>query len=175
MKKPYEQDPKRRQGRPKTLKRLPRVYNIDRGDAPASARYCGRGTPHGNPFFIGGWWPAQRRRMTRDDVCNRFRDERLPNLDVSELRGLDLECHCAPLRCHCDDIIRKANPGYDQILQEAREARETKTEGKNKAISEGLKAFHGSSGKTDQERWKERNDRRSAERAAYRAKRGDEA
>jgi hypothetical protein len=107
-------------GRPQT-KYLPRVYNSHNGDGPLSARYCGRGSPWGNPFVIGGWWPAKQRRMTRDDVCDRFRDEILPTLDVSELRGQSLECYCAPLRCHCDDIIRKANPNYDQRLKERQE------------------------------------------------------
>jgi hypothetical protein len=164
----YDQDPKRRQGRPKVLKELPRVYNINRGDAPLSARYCGRGTPMGNPFVIGGWWPLKQRRMTRDDVCDRFRDETLPKLDVSEYRGVDLECHCAPLRCHCDDIIRKANPGYEEKLAAHQARSKAKAESKNEAISEGVKAFHKSSGKTDQERWKERNDRRGEERRKYR-------
>ena len=99
----------RGQGPVRVRKSDPKVYNRLWGDAPASARYCGRGTPWGNPFVIGAWWPAKRRRMSRDDVCDRFRDEILPTLDVSELRGVDLECNCAPLRCHCDDILRKAN------------------------------------------------------------------
>lgn len=109
----------RGQGRPKVLKVLPRVYNAHNGDAPLSARYCGRGSPWGNPFIIGGWWPAKGRRMTRDDVCDRFECEVLPKLDVSPLRGLDLECYCAPQRCHCDSIIRKANPGYEETLRQA--------------------------------------------------------
>jgi hypothetical protein len=119
--------------RPKTLKRVPRVYNSKNGDGPLSARYCGRGTPYGNPFVIGGWWPAKGRRMTRDDVCDRFECEVLPKLDVSELRGLDLECHCAPLRCHCDSIIRKANPGYEDRLKEAQARYEEKANHKGEA------------------------------------------
>jgi hypothetical protein len=64
---------------------------------------------YGNPFVIGAWWPYMKRPMTRDDVCDRFRDEVLPNLDVSELRGKDLVCWCEPLRCHCNSILKKAN------------------------------------------------------------------
>jgi hypothetical protein len=162
----YDQDPKRKQGRPKVLKELPRVYNINRGDAPLSARYCGRGSPWGNPFVIGGWWPLKQRRMTRDDVCDRFRDEILPKLDVKELRGVDLECHCAPLRCHCNDIIRKANPGYEEKLA-AHQARfkaklEAKAEGKDKA-----KPKDGYS-EADRERWKALSAARGEERRKYR-------
>lgn len=122
------------------LKALPRVYNRMYGDAPLSARYCGRGTPWGNPFVVGGWWPLKGRRMTRDDVCDRFRDERLPNLDVSELRGLDLECHCVPLRCHCNDIIRKANPGYEEALKEHLIRREEKRIKKERAAEQAQQA-----------------------------------
>jgi hypothetical protein len=116
-----------------SYKRVPRVYNSERGDGPLTARYCGRGTRFGNPFVIGGWWPAKQRRMTRDDVCDRFECEVLPKLDVSELKGADLECHCAPLRCHCDSIIRKANPNYEERLKEAQERRKEKANHKAEA------------------------------------------
>jgi hypothetical protein len=139
-------------------KTIPRVYNIDRGDAPAYARYCGRGTPWGNPFVIGGWWPAKQRRMTRDDVCDRFRDEILPNLDVQPLRGYDLECHCVPLRCHCMDIIRKANPGYEQKLQEAiRERKEREARALEKA-DRTLKAIYRDEARLSNRGVRHRND-----------------
>lgn len=66
------------------------------------AVYIGRGSPYGNPFrlSIDG---------TRDEVCDRFELEVLPTLDVSALRGKDLVCFCAPLRCHGDAILKKAN------------------------------------------------------------------
>jgi hypothetical protein len=86
---------------------MPAVYNIKWGDAPAGAVYCGRGTKYGNPFVIGYMWRGKR--MTREVALTRFFMEVLPNLDVSELRGKDLLCHCAPLRCHCDFILEKAN------------------------------------------------------------------
>jgi len=80
---------------------MPKVYNKHK-NPPEWAVYIGRGSPWGNPFIIG-------RDGDRETVCNRFRDEVLPNLDVSELRGKDLVCYCAPQRCHGDDILRKAN------------------------------------------------------------------
>jgi hypothetical protein len=55
-----------------------------------------------NPFVIG-------RDGTREECCDRFRDEILPTLDVSSAQGTDLVCRCEPLRCHCDDILAKAN------------------------------------------------------------------
>lgn len=78
---------------------MPAVYNRHHGNAPHGAIYCGRGTPWGNPFKEG----------TRDQNCDDFEISVLPQLDVSALRGKDLICSCAPLRCHCDSILRKAN------------------------------------------------------------------
>ncbi len=80
---------------------MPRVYNR-RNAAPSGAIYCGRGSPYGNPFVIG-------RDGNRDEVCDKFKAEILPTLDVRRLRGHDLLCFCKPLRCHCDDILIKAN------------------------------------------------------------------
>lgn len=96
---------------PRTLNtyRPPRVFNKHHGNAPADAVYCGRGSPYGNPFRIGAWWPEKCREMTRDDVCDRFEAEILPTLEVTELRGKDLLCFCKPHRCHCDQIMIKAN------------------------------------------------------------------
>lgn len=81
---------------------MPIVYNIKNPRRPKNAVYCGRGSPYGNPFHIG-------KDGTREQVCDRFKAEVLPSLDVSELRGRDLVCFCKPLRCHCDDILEKAN------------------------------------------------------------------
>jgi Domain of unknown function (DUF4326) len=81
---------------------MPRVLNKHVHGVPAGAVYCGRGSPYGNPFRIGV-------DGDRDEVCRRFRAEILPALDVSALRGKDLVCFCAPRRCHCDDILAKAN------------------------------------------------------------------
>ena len=61
------------------------VHNKYAGTAPPGAIYIGRGSPYGNPFILG-------QHGDRDEVCNRFRDEVLPTLDVSALRGKDLIC-----------------------------------------------------------------------------------
>lgn len=83
--------------------RMPRVLNKHRDAIPPGAVYCGRGSPWGNPFHIG-------RDGTRDAVCERFAAEILPTLDVTLITGRDLVCFCAPKRCHCDDLVRAANP-----------------------------------------------------------------
>ena len=84
---------------------MPRVLNKHRDVIPKGAVYCGRPSPWGNPFIIG-------KHGDRDTVCDRFEREILPTLDVSELRGKDLVCYCAPERCHCDAILRKANDDH---------------------------------------------------------------
>jgi hypothetical protein len=79
----------------------PAVWNKHKPH-PNGAVYIGRGSPYGNPFRIG-------KDGDRNAVCDRFEREVLPTLDVSALRGKDLVCFCAPLRCHGDAILRKAN------------------------------------------------------------------
>ena len=78
---------------------MPTVYN-KRDGAPRDAVYIGRGSPYGNRFRIGP-------DGDRDRVCDSFEREQLPTLDVEMLRGRDLVCFCAPLRCHGHSIMRK--------------------------------------------------------------------
>lgn len=90
---------------------MPRVWNLrdkHKVSIPKSAVYVGRGTPWGNPF-IGGT------HGSRERVIQRFVEEVLPDLDVSELAGKDLVCWCDPLPCHGHAILAKANPvGYEE-------------------------------------------------------------
>mgnify|MGYP001600842347 CR=1 FL=1 len=81
---------------------MPKVLNKHRDFIPQGSVYIGRGTRWGNPFKIGV-------DGDRVEVCDRFEKEVLPTLDVSELKGKDLVCFCAPHRCHGDAILRKAN------------------------------------------------------------------
>ena len=81
---------------------MPQVLNKRTARDFTDAVYCGRPSKYGNPFEIG-------RDGDRNTVCERFEREVLPTLDVSALRGKDLICWCAPLRCHCDAILIKAN------------------------------------------------------------------
>lgn len=81
---------------------MPKVWNKFDPNTPKNAVYCGRPTQWGNPFMIG-------RDGDRNWVCDQFELRVLPTLDVSSLRGKDLVCFCAPARCHCDAILKKAN------------------------------------------------------------------
>ncbi len=81
---------------------LPRVLNLRRDGCPPGAVYCGRGSPWGNPYIIG-------RDGTRDQVIRKYEKYILPHLNMTTLRGKDLVCFCAPERCHCDLLIKKAN------------------------------------------------------------------
>lgn len=81
---------------------MPKVYNKHHKDVPIDAVYVGRGSPWGNPFRM-------HTESSRNHVCDRFEQEVLPTLDLTPLRGKDLVCFCAPLRCHGDAILKKAN------------------------------------------------------------------
>lgn len=59
-------------------------------------------SPWHNPF-------RSPKHGTRDEVCDRFEKEVLPNLDVSPLRGRALGCWCYPERCHCQSIQEELN------------------------------------------------------------------
>lgn len=80
----------------------PRVLHIRQRLQYPDAVYIGRGSPYGNPFVLG-------KHGNRDQVCDLFEKNILPTLDVSGLRGKCLLCFCAPLRCHGDSILIKAN------------------------------------------------------------------
>lgn len=81
---------------------MPSVFNKRYG-APVGSVYVGRPTKWGNPFVIG-------EHGDRHDVV-RLYAEWLPSsgLNVSELRGKDLVCWCAPEACHADVLLREAN------------------------------------------------------------------
>jgi DNA polymerase I-like protein with 3'-5' exonuclease and polymerase domains len=90
--------------------------------------YCGRGkrgtnlepSEFGNHFIMG-----KDKDCTRDDVLelhrrcldepvNNYKGETFDDRELAatipaKLRGNDLVCHCAPLPCHCDELLRRAN------------------------------------------------------------------
>lgn len=84
----------------------PRVLNKRRDGVPSGAVYVGRPSKWGNPFAIG-------RDGNRDEVIAKYRDRLLARPDLlaqlSELRGRDLVCWCAPAHCHADVLIELAN------------------------------------------------------------------
>ena len=77
-----------------------KILNRNRDLPTEGSAYIGRGSPWGNPFKIG-------RHGSRAEVCERFKVEVLPTLDVEPLRGKDLVCFCKPLQCHGDAIFEK--------------------------------------------------------------------
>lgn len=101
---------------------MPRVLNIrDTGyKVPEGAVYIGRPSKWGNPFKIGEKHPADGHPLTREEVIEYYKNA-LPImltdtddkgnliLNLEELRGKDLVCHCAPLPCHGDILLELAN------------------------------------------------------------------
>jgi Domain of unknown function (DUF4326) len=83
-----------------------KVLNKHKVGLPESAVYIGRGSKWGNPFRIGpdGDRAAVIAKHERW-LCHQH--DLLRALD--ELRGRDLVCFCAPLRCHGDLLLRLAN------------------------------------------------------------------
>lgn len=81
---------------------VPKVHNKYHNTAPKTAVYVGRGSPWGNPYQIG-------KDGTRDDVIRLFKENILPTLDVTALKGKDLICFCKPKACHADLLLEKAN------------------------------------------------------------------
>ena len=85
---------------------MPSVLNLR--SLPPDTPYVrvDRGTKWGNPFVIG-------RDGTRRDVIRRYREYLAGNpyltFCLSELRGQNLACWCAPLPCHADILLEAAN------------------------------------------------------------------
>jgi Domain of unknown function (DUF4326) len=85
---------------------MPKLYNR-KFPHPSGTRYIGRGTIAGNPFIIGP-------DGNRDYVCDKYesRVEADPELKaqlIEYCRGHDLLCHCTPLRCHGNYLLRISN------------------------------------------------------------------
>lgn len=82
---------------------MPKVLNKNKDIIPKEAVYIGRPSKWGNPYRMLG-------EHKRDFVCDKFEAYlKTSNLDLSELRGKDLVCYCAPKRCHGDILLREAN------------------------------------------------------------------
>jgi len=87
---------------------MPKVWNIKKDkNIPKGAVFVDRRTKWGNPFVL-------KSEADRDFVCDEYEKWLLANDDlmdvlVSELRGLDLICNCAPKRCHADLLLKLAN------------------------------------------------------------------
>lgn len=90
-----------------------KLYNINDPDCPKNATYIGRGTKWGNPFKIG-------EHGTRNEVIALYEEYlKISGLinDIHELEGKDLVCHCSPLPCHGDILIKYADEGILKFLE----------------------------------------------------------
>lgn len=87
---------------------MPKVLNKRFDKIPPDAVYVGRPSKWGNPYSIG-------KDGNREDVIAKYKkwlmaQDQLPLLFcLSELRGKDLVCWCAPLPCHADVLLELAN------------------------------------------------------------------
>lgn len=86
---------------------MPKVLNRRTDIIPPEAVYVGRPSKWGNPYTIESY-------RTREQAIFYYRirlmvQMKLGNLDLSELRGKDLVCWCAPLPCHADVLLELAN------------------------------------------------------------------
>ena len=92
-----------------------KVLNKRRDQIPSDAVYVGRPSKWGNPFKMNDpLLPAGlSREGKRKAVIAEYRKwiQTQPDLmkALSELRGKDLVCWCAPLLCHADVLLELAN------------------------------------------------------------------
>lgn len=88
---------------------MPKVYNQRVKPYPSTCKSVDRSTPYGNPFIIS-------KHLDRDAVCDLFdawvfkpEQAALRAKAKVELKGHDLLCWCAPLRCHASTWLCIAN------------------------------------------------------------------
>lgn len=103
---------------------MPKVLNKHKDTIPADAVYIGRPSKWGNPFVLekGG-----DREAIYKQYCEWLdQNEELKKQAQVELKGKDLVCYCAPLRCHGDALIQIANGSskitefWDKIVEKAK-------------------------------------------------------
>ena len=80
---------------------MPKVLNKRTDKIPDDAVYVGRPSRWGNPYKVG-------RDGTREEVIEKF-THFIVAFNLSELKGKDLVCWCAPLPCHADILLELAN------------------------------------------------------------------
>ena len=82
---------------------MQKVWNRRDPATPPQAVYVGRPSKWGNPYRIGP-------DGTREEVIRQFADWLTRSgLDLTELKGRDLVCWCAPQPCHGNILILRAN------------------------------------------------------------------
>ena len=87
---------------------MPRLYNIHVDEEiPPGAVYIGRPGKWGNSFVIGK--DGDRNTVVVRHEAKVLDDPAMIAMIKKELRGKDLLCFCAPLRCHGEIYLRIAN------------------------------------------------------------------
>lgn len=82
---------------------MPIVINVNNHEEYVPHVYVGRPSFWGNPFHVG----EHGRSACLRAYENHFVQKLIHRL--SELRGMNLGCHCAPKECHADMLLRLAN------------------------------------------------------------------
>lgn len=93
---------------------MPKVYNKRKSNIPAGATYIGRPGKFGNPFSHKDGTLASYRVKTRQEAVDAYREwvrhqAGLMHDIITELKGKDLVCWCAPEACHGDVLLEIAN------------------------------------------------------------------
>lgn len=99
---------------------MAKVLNKRTDKIPPDAVYVGRPSKWGNPWKIGEHHPRDGHRLTREEAIELHRSsirqmvttkrgDGSTIIDISELRGRDLVCWCAPFPCHADVLLELAN------------------------------------------------------------------
>jgi len=81
---------------------------------PPNTVYVGRPTKWGNPFFVGRHFstPEQAVAAYRQWLDSSLPGQKLKYEQISELRGKNLACWCAPnIPCHADILLEILNNG----------------------------------------------------------------
>lgn len=92
---------------------MPMVLNQRIDTRTANSKYVGRPTKFGNRHVIG-YCLVCKRQHNRQQAVDAHRQDVMadPELQAeirAELRGNDLVCWCAPLRCHAEVLMEIAN------------------------------------------------------------------
>jgi hypothetical protein len=86
---------------------MPNVYKNGVGTIPQGAVLVDRKTKWGNHYRIGVHG-SREQVIAKFEAWLRASPVRM-RIVREELRGKDLVCHCAPLPCHADVLLRIAN------------------------------------------------------------------
>lgn len=90
---------------------MPKVINVTRERDP-TATFIGRGSKWGNPFRITQQRDREHAIMEYIEWVENDEDDTKAiwiRENIGLLRGRDLACFCAPLKCHGDYLLEQAN------------------------------------------------------------------